>query len=86
VFDAATMAALTRNGGGSPTFRLYTDTTIANEVSIGSALVKPTHFDTPLLSPYQPACFIAAPVLKAVGPTRIPGLEFADALHSGNCL
>ncbi len=81
VFDAAVMATITRNAGGSPTYRLYQDTTVANELSVGSALVKPTHFDTPLLRAYQPAAFIAAPVLKAVGPTRIPGLESLDALR-----
>ncbi|MEZ5946871.1 MAG: hypothetical protein R3C04_08485 [Hyphomonas sp.] len=40
------MAGLTRNAAGSPTYRYYDDLRIANEVSAGSCLVKPTHFDT----------------------------------------
>ncbi|NBC21237.1 MAG: DSD1 family PLP-dependent enzyme [Alphaproteobacteria bacterium] len=72
------MAQATRNAGGSPTYRLYRDTSIANEVSVGSALVKPTHFDTDLLAAHQPAAFIAAPVLKRMDGVQMPGLEFAD--------
>lgn len=77
VFDADTMAAITRNAAGSPTYRLYHDTQIANEVSVGSALVKPTDFDTELLALHQPAAFIATPVLKTAGGVRLPGIEFA---------
>lgn len=77
-FGQAHLAGVTRNAAGSPTYRLYADTEIANEVSVGSALVKPTDFDTDLLAPFQPASFIATPVLKAPGQTRMPGLEFAD--------
>ncbi|WP_417483875.1 alanine racemase [Maricaulis salignorans] len=77
VFDADAMAAITRNAAGSPTYRLYHDTHIANEVSVGSALVKPTDFDTELLTPHQPAAFIATPVLKTAAGVRIPGIEFA---------
>ncbi len=57
--------AITRNAGGSPTYRLYEDTAIANEISAGSVLLKPSHFDMPLLAPHTPACFIATPLLKA---------------------
>ena len=80
VFGEAQLGDIIRNTAGSPTFRLYTDTSIGNEVSVGSALVKPTDFDTELLEPYAPACFIAAPVLKAVGATRMPAFEFADGI------
>lgn len=79
IFDAETMAGLTRNAAGSPTYRYYEDTSLANEVSAGSCLVKPTHFDTDLLTPHQPASFIATPVIKSMPVTRMPGLEFADA-------
>lgn len=79
VFDEAKVAAATRNAAGSPTYRLYNDTNIANEISVGSALVKPTNFDTDLLEPFQPASFIATPVIKTSDETRIPGLEFADS-------
>lgn len=82
VFDETTVAATTRNAAGSPTYRLYKDTKIANEISVGSALVKPTNFDTDLLEPFQPASFIATPVIKTSDETRIPGLEFADDAKS----
>lgn len=78
-FDAQTMAAITRNAAGSPTYRYYEDTSIANEISAGSCLVKPTHFDSELLEPHLPASFIATPVIKSLPTTRMPGLEFADA-------
>jgi len=72
------MPGLTRNAAGSPTYRYYQSTDIANEVSAGSCLVKPTHFDTELLQPHQPASFIATPVIKSLDRTRLPGLEFAS--------
>lgn len=71
------------NTGGSPTFRLYGDTEMANEVSVGSALVKPTDFDTPLLRAYHAACYIATPVLKGPLPTRIPGFGRLGAVLPG---
>lgn len=78
-FSADTMAGITRNAAGSPTYRYYEDTSIANEVSTGSCLVKPTHFDSELLEPHLPASFIATPVIKSLPTTRMPGLEFADS-------
>ena len=78
VFGSEAIAHITRNAAGSPTYRYYEDTEIANEVSAGSCLVKPTHFDTDLLEPHLPASFIATPVLKSIPKTRMPGLEFAD--------
>lgn len=81
IFGSATVKSIVRNAAGSPTYRLYTDTLIANEVAVGSALVKPTHFDTELLKPFMPASFIATPVLKSVGPTQIPALEFTDGIR-----
>lgn len=77
VFGADAVAGLVRNAAGSPTYRYYQSTEIANEISAGSCLVKPTHFDTPLLEPHQPASFIATPVIKSIAKTRLPGLEFA---------
>lgn len=82
VFSADTMAEITRNAAGSPTYPLYRDTHIANEVSVGSALVKPTDFDTELLADHKPAAFIAAPVLKTAQGVRLPGIEFtANAMR-----
>lgn len=78
VFGADAVHGLCRNAAGSPTYRYYQTTDIANEISAGSCLVKPTHFDSELLEPHQPASFIAAPVIKAMAKTRMPGLEFAD--------
>ena len=72
--------ALTLNTAGSPTFRLHDGSGAANEVAVGSAMVKPTDFDTPLLSALQPAAFIATPVLKS-GPFIAPnGVEALSAL------
>jgi len=71
---------LTLNTAGSPTYRLHDGTGAANEVSIGSAMVKPTDFDTPLLSDLSAACFIATPVIKS-GPFRAPdGVEWIGKL------
>ncbi|MBT8139672.1 MAG: alanine racemase [Gammaproteobacteria bacterium] len=77
-FSESHMASIIRNTAGSPTYRLYKNTDIANEVSVGSALVKPTGFDTELLKPYVPASFIATPVLKSVGAMRLPELTMAS--------
>lgn len=64
--------ALTLNTAGSPTFRLHTGRAVANEVSVGSAVVMPMDFDKPLLADLQPALFIATPVLKTMQPFRLP--------------
>ncbi|MES2090328.1 MAG: alanine racemase [Pseudomonadota bacterium] len=55
---------LTLNTAGSPTYRLHDGSGAANEVSVGSAMVKASDFDTPLLSDLTAAAFIATPVLK----------------------
>ncbi len=56
------------NGAGSLTYALHArgDTPL-NEVSVGSALLKPSEFDSELLSSHTPALWIATPVLKAQG-------------------
>jgi D-serine deaminase-like pyridoxal phosphate-dependent protein len=68
------------NGAGSLTYALHTrrDTPL-NEVAIGSALLKPSDFDSPLLSTQQAALWIASPVLKAL-PGQLPFLEHSHAL------
>ncbi len=78
VFGETAVKAATLNAAGSPTYRLYKDTDIANEISVGSALVKPTDFDTDLLEAFVPAAFIATPALKVLDQTRLPVMEFAD--------
>ncbi|MGQ0709599.1 MAG: alanine racemase [Rhodoferax sp.] len=66
----------TMNTAGSPTFRLYDGSGSENEVSVGSAMVKGTDFDTALLQDLQSAVFIATPVLKAPGDFQMPrGVE-----------
>ncbi len=55
---------LTLNTAGSPTYRLHIDNPDVNELSIGSAVVKPSDFDSELLSELQAALYIATPILK----------------------
>jgi D-serine deaminase-like pyridoxal phosphate-dependent protein len=69
------VSQLTLNTAGSPTYALHLSGTAANEVSIGSAFVKPAHFDLPTLKSLQPAAFIAEPVLKVMDPALFPGRE-----------
>lgn len=69
-------AGLTLNGAGSPTYTRHAQGTVANEVSVGSAFVKPADFDLPGLSNHTPAAFIATPVIKAQDKMRLPGFEW----------
>ncbi|NRF65507.1 alanine racemase [Aquincola sp. S2] len=94
-------APWTLNAAGSPTFQLHDPTSSANELSVGSAAVKPSDFDKPSLAALQPAAFIATPVLKDLGDFRLPrGVEWiagaarawdinqrrAFAMHGGHWL
>ncbi|MGI9277676.1 MAG: alanine racemase [Endozoicomonas sp.] len=65
------------NSAGSMTYQLYpeTDRGVINELSIGSAFVKPVDFDLSTLKDHQPAFFIATPVLKMHRGLLLP---FAD--------
>ena len=75
-------AALTLNSAGSPTFRRHCAMTVANEVSVGSAFVKPGDFDYPDLADLQAAAFIATPVIKASADQILPGVEkLSGAMH-----
>lgn len=75
-------AALTLNSAGSPTFRRHCAGTHANEVSVGSAFVKPGDFDLGDLGDLQAAAFIATPVIKASADQPLPGVEaLSGALH-----
>jgi D-serine deaminase-like pyridoxal phosphate-dependent protein len=65
------------NGAGSPTIALHKEHTVANELSAGSCLVKPTDFDIPSLAHFIPAAYIATPVLKKMKGTQLPAVEFA---------
>lgn len=69
------------NAGGSPTYRLHDGSKTANELALGSALVKPTDFDTEALHDLVPAAFIATPVLKAQPQFQMPnGVEWLGSL------
>jgi D-serine deaminase-like pyridoxal phosphate-dependent protein len=70
---------MTFNTAGSPTYQMHNETTHATEIAVGSALVKPTHFDTPTLADHVPASFITTPVLKVSDTTTLPVLEAVSA-------
>jgi D-serine deaminase-like pyridoxal phosphate-dependent protein len=87
VFDEATTRLgasatrhLIRNMAGSPTFRLYRNLDLANELAAGSVMVKPSDFDQKLLHRYRPACFIATPILKVQSGVRLPAHELAETV------
>jgi D-serine deaminase-like pyridoxal phosphate-dependent protein len=75
------ISQLTLNTAGSPTYALHLSGSAANEVSIGSAFVKPAHFDLPTLTPLSPAAFIAQPVLKVMDPAVFPRREALGAAY-----
>jgi len=74
-FPALAQAPLTFNGAGSPTFRFHESGSPLNDISVGSALLKPSHYDLPVLTDFEPAAFIATPILKRHASTGIPALE-----------
>lgn len=65
--------ALTLNGAGSHTLRIYEQDRTMNDLSAGSGVVMPTDFDTHHLRDNQPAAFIAAPVLKTYDRLYVAG-------------
>lgn len=64
------------NTGGSLTFQSYLANGAANEVAFGSVLVKPGDFDHASTQAFQPAAFIATPILKTMPANALPGLDF----------
>lgn len=78
-FPALAGGELLVDAGGSKTYPRFrkggTWTSSANELSIGSAVVKPADFDVPILSALQPALHIAEPVLKRLSPGPLPHAE-----------
>ena len=77
----AAPAGLVLNAGGSPTYRLHDGSASANEVALGSALLKPGDFELDALADLAPAAFIATPVLKAPPQFQMPdGVEWIGAL------
>lgn len=73
---------LTLNTAGSPSYRIHEQERTSSEVSVGTALLKPTHYDLPPLSEHVPAAFIATPVLKSAGPVTIPALDGKSRVFS----
>ena len=67
------------NTGGSMTFASYTPDHGATEVALGSVLAKPTDFDLPATEAFQPALFIATPILKYLPGNPLPGLDWLPA-------
>lgn len=67
--------SLCLNVGGSTTYPLYEsgDLAFCNEISVASALVKPSDFDVFTLAHHQPAMWIATPVLKTLDSPSLPG-------------
>jgi D-serine deaminase-like pyridoxal phosphate-dependent protein len=73
---------LTLNTAGSPSYRIHEQEQLSSEVSVGTALLKPTHYDLPSLVDHVPAAYIATPVLKSTGPVNIPALDDKSRLFS----
>ncbi len=77
-------ALLCLNAAGSPTFHLWPAAKeLANELAVGTALMKPTDYDIPSLAAHVPALYIATPVLKQYdGPVQMPGVPSLGRLLS----
>lgn len=76
------IASLCLNGAGSPSMVLHRQGSVINDLSAGSCLVKPTDFDIPTLELFEPAAYIATPVLKESAGVALPGLESLKDLAS----
>lgn len=73
---------LTLNTAGSPTYKLHEQERLSTEVSVGTAMLKPCHYDLDTLTEHVPAVYIATPVLKATGPVELPGLDKMSRIFS----
>jgi D-serine deaminase-like pyridoxal phosphate-dependent protein len=73
---------LTLNTAGSPSYRMHERESLSSEVSVGTAMLKPTHYDLLSLVEHVPAAFIATPVLKSTGAVNIPALDGKSRLFS----
>lgn len=76
------LAQATLNGAGSHTLGIYEKDDTMNDLAAGSAVVKPTDFDTFHLEDHEPALFIAAPVLKRYEGFTVPGDPESAELQS----
>jgi len=69
---------LTFNTGGSTTIKIYKEgqnVTPANDLAMGSGFIKPRFCDA-TMKDFQPAVFIASPVLKVSEGIKIPGRAY----------
>lgn len=73
---------LTLNTAGSPTYKLHEAERLSNDISVGTGLLKPNHYDLATLAEHRPAAYIATPVLKATGAVNIPGLDNKSTVFS----
>lgn len=73
VFGETVMSDAIRNSAGSKTLAERATSTMFNDLSVGSLLVKPTDFADVAEPATRPALFIATPVLKVVDHLQIPG-------------
>ncbi|MGH6613739.1 alanine racemase [Sphingomonas sp.] len=72
------------NGAGSPTVALHnSDESPLNDISAGACLLKGTMFDLDLLADFEPAIFIASPILKAWDGTHLAGPRWLSSLLFG---
>ncbi len=81
-FPALWHDGLTLNTAGSPSYRMHENERLSTEVSVGTAMLKPTHYDLPSLVDHVPAAYIATPVLKSTGAVNIPALDDKSKLFS----
>lgn len=68
------------NGAGSPTLEIHKMGSVCNDLSLGSALLKPSSFNLPTLINYQTACYIASPILKRINRFQAPGPRWLSRL------
>ena len=68
------------NGAGSPTFRHYENDPLVNDLSAGSCLMKPTHYDLSILDDFEAAAFIASPVIKRLQGGLLPTFEWTGPI------
>jgi D-serine deaminase-like pyridoxal phosphate-dependent protein len=73
---------LTLNSGGSPSYQLHEHERVSNDIAVGTALLKPTHYDIETLTDHVPAVFIATPVIKSTGPIQLPVLDEKSRIFS----
>jgi len=82
-FPALMHDKLTLNCAGSPTFRNYETDSFVNDISAGSCLMKPVHYDLPVLQDFEASAFIATPVLKRLKGANLPTLEALGPIIRG---